>query len=109
MTEPTNEPAACALPEEEYRARRADVLTGLARKITAVDELDDGYRLRFPYTASLIEELAKFIIRERECCGFFRFTLEVESNGGPVWLALTGPAEAKKMIGSFLAAAGRTR
>ena len=35
--------------------------------------------------------------------------VEVKSNDGPVWLALTGPAEAKKMIGSFLAAAGRTR
>ena len=45
----------------------------------------------FPNEAEFISRIAEFISNERLCCPFLRFTLNVNSNQGPVSLSLTGP------------------
>ena len=41
---------------------------------------------------------AEFITRERLCCPFYTFTLELEPAGGALWLRLTGAEGAKAVL-----------
>jgi len=72
----------------------------LGGRILERRELSDGYAFRFAAEAGAIAELAEWIGLERMCCPFLRFSVEVEPNGGPVWLKLTGGAQVKAFVGS---------
>lgn len=61
-------------------------------------ELPDGYAFRLPNDATLLLKTAAFIMRERLCCPFFGFGVEVEPEGGPLWLRLTGGDAIKAFI-----------
>lgn len=61
----------------------------LSEAATASRELADGLEFRFP--AEEYEAVMHFIARERLCCPFLRFTIEVSPARGPVWLRMTGP------------------
>lgn len=62
------------------------------------EELPDGYRWRFPAEPSHLLTLAEFISLERLCCPFFAFALELEADGGPLWLRLTGREGVKDFL-----------
>lgn len=86
-------PLACvpgAIPAGE-RAAHFERLTRLfTTAVREKRELPDGYAYRFD--AEAFEELAAWMTRERRCCPFLRFTLELTPNDGPIWVTLTGPA-----------------
>lgn len=63
----------------------------LLARVVGFDELPDGYVLQLPPETELIQKAGTFASRERLCCRFLRFELEVEPEQGPVWLRLTGP------------------
>lgn len=63
-------------------------------------ELPNGYRYRLTDDDTIISTVAGFIARERRCCPFFTFALEVEAPPGGTWLQLTGPEGAKEIIAS---------
>ena len=46
----------------------------------------------------LIAKLSEFISLEKLCCPFLKFVIEVEAEGGPVWLRLTGREGVKAFI-----------
>jgi hypothetical protein len=98
MSEHTNAPESCVLPEVELRARRAELDRTLATKIVEVRELADGYALRFDPAPTLVEDLGRFIEIERACCAFLTFTLRVAKDAGPIELELTGSAQAKTFL-----------
>ncbi len=89
---------ACSLTAEQLAARRAELTRDLRPKILEVTELADGFALRFGPEGTIVEELARFIVFERQCCSFFTFGLEVQGGDGPVTLRLSGPAETKEML-----------
>jgi len=62
--------------------------------------LPDGYRFRLPADSTMLVNVAEYISNERLCCAFLRFTVEVEPNGGPFWLCLTGGEGVKEYIRS---------
>jgi hypothetical protein len=78
-----------AIPDEE-RERHRQVSEHLLTAIDDVEEASNGYRLRLPADGETIRRAAAFVSRERLCCPFFDFILEVGREGGPVWLALSG-------------------
>lgn len=84
-------PIACELSDAELRARGADLLPGLVRRATARVPLPDGYRWVFTPTEGLLAEVARVVDTERRCCRFLRFSVEIEADGGPVSLRVTGP------------------
>jgi hypothetical protein len=86
-----------AIPEDE-RDRHTEVATNLFESIAAVEELSEGYAFRLPSEPSVLAQAGEFIARERLCCPFFQFDLEVEANQGPVRLTLTGDASVKQYI-----------
>ena len=99
-----NQVLACdltAIPPDVREAHvvRAPQLFTLAQE---VQELQDGFAIRFLNEPGRFMEIAKFIENDRLCCPFFRFGLEVEPNGGPLWLRLTGGEGVKEMLRATL-------
>lgn len=67
-----------------------------------VQELPNGYAIRFANEPSRFMAIAKFIENERLCCPFFNFGLEIEPNSGPLWLRLTGGEGVKEILQTTL-------
>ena len=86
-----------AIPLEQ---RQAHLTTSkdLFSRIEEFRELADGYEFRFVSGPDLIVKLAEFISLEKLCCPFLNFAIEVEAEGGPVWLRLTGREAVKAFI-----------
>lgn len=83
-------PLECGLPDEAFRTRAREVYSDFVAGLEQLEELPDGYALRFPGSEAWIDKLLGFIVTERDCCPFFTFELAFEARGGPVWLRLRG-------------------
>jgi hypothetical protein len=70
----------------------------LFESVREIRELTNGYAFRFDYQDEVLTKLAEFISLERLCCPFFGFVIEVEPEGGDVWLHLTGREGVKAFI-----------
>jgi hypothetical protein len=68
-----------------------------------VDELEDGYELRFPGSAEWAIKLTEFIASERECCPFFAFELALEPGTGPIRMRVRGPEGVKDLFAEMVA------
>lgn len=66
--------------------------------IVEVHELADGYALGCRQDETLWMKAAQFVDRERRCCPFFTFGLELDNQTDTVWLQLTGPEGVKEFI-----------
>jgi hypothetical protein len=88
---------ACSLTASERQQRGQD-FEHLLAGAEDVEELAEGYALKFPGTTSWVMSAAELIVAERACCPFFSFALTFEPNGGSVWLHITGPDDVKEGI-----------
>lgn len=91
---------ACDLSalEEDERMEHRDTAEVVFEAIEEHRELPDGYAFRLPSDTQIITYAGAFISRERLCCPFFNFTLEVTPEQGPVWLKLTGREGVKEYV-----------
>jgi hypothetical protein len=71
-------------------------LTRRLMDVAEIRELADGFAFHFP--ADEYEAVTQFIGRERLCCPFLTFTLEIPQESGPLVLRLTGPDGIKDFI-----------
>jgi hypothetical protein len=83
-------PISCTLSSTEL-VRRREILAALRDECVEVRKIDNGVSLRFAPGAGTLARLAEVIDLERQCCRFLRFRLDVEPDGGPVRLDVTGP------------------
>ena len=90
-------PLACTLTESEQVTRKEEIVD-LFKHVLQVNELADGYALRFPGSDGWANRLLQFITFERGCCPFFTFELAFEAKQGPIWLHLRGPEGVKAII-----------
>lgn len=93
-------PIACDMSAIEP-ARRAEHLATareVFRAATMIRELPDGYAFQLSNEPDILVKTAQFISLERLCCPFLRFVLEVEAEGRPVRLRLTGREGVKEFI-----------
>ena len=99
MTE-TESPFACDMSAIAADQRGAHLATieELFRAVESIRELPNGYGVRLPNESDGLLTAAKFIALERLCCPFFDFNLEIEREGGAVWLSLTGREGVKPFI-----------
>jgi hypothetical protein len=75
----------------ETRKRHFDELGPELRSLRkAVRELPDGYEFQFPADPKTIALVAEWAAAERLCCPFFDIQLQMEPEGGPFWLHVTG-------------------
>ncbi len=93
-------PVFCSLSAETLATRRADLLSGLARRALVREDVDDGLRLVFAPDA--IPAIAAAIDAERRCCRFLRFNMTVEPGGGPVRLTLSGPPGTREFLAAIV-------
>ncbi len=106
MDRPETTPLACdmtALAPEE-RDRRQTLVAQLHASTQEIQERRDGYAFRYP--TALLLTAAAFVALERRCCPFFHFALDVESDDGPLWLAITGQEGVKAFIAAELGLVG---
>jgi hypothetical protein len=68
----------------------------MSEVVENITELPDGFVFRFP--AGEYDAVAEFVGRERLCCSFLTFTLDVMPDREPLLLRLTGPAGVKDFI-----------
>ena len=93
-------PIACdmaAIPADQRHAHLA-TSKDLFSRIEEFRELENGYEFRFTDAPDLLVKLGEFILLEKLCCPFLNFVVEVEQEGGPVWLRLTGREGVKAFI-----------
>jgi hypothetical protein len=95
-------PIICSLTPEALRARREGLLSDLLRRADAQEELPNGLRLRFPAADGTLSTLATTIEAERHCCRFLRFGIDVEPDGGPIFLELSGPPGTREFVTALL-------
>ncbi len=95
-----SQPFACSLTAltAEQRKRHAELAKTLKESVKEIQELPDGYAFRLPDDTKTILATAEFISYEKLCCPFFKFNLEIESNGKPMWLRLTGREGVKQFL-----------
>lgn len=85
-------PFACdmtAIPTEQRSAHHALIRHLMTEAVEEIRELPDGLSFRFPTRE--YDAIAEFMGRERLCCPFLTFALELAPDQGPVTLRLTGP------------------
>ena len=97
-------PIVCTLSETERASWREQTVETLFKAAEQVEELADGYGVRFPGGGDWPTRLLAFTAAERECCRFFRFELAFEPDLGPIWLRLRGPEGVKSFLHSWLEA-----
>ena len=72
--------------------------TQLVEAVQSIQEVKNGYAFSFPNETDFISRIAEFIARERLCCPFLKFTLNVVSNSEPVSLSLIGPVGTQEFL-----------
>ena len=82
----------------EQRARYRHVTQQMRATTPVIEELSDGYALRFNVDPSLCLIVAEFMTLERLCCPFLDLTLELVREGGPMQLKLTGREGVKQFL-----------
>ena len=93
-------PIACDLSalDEDSRREHEQVAEHLLRSVVEACEEDQGYAFRLPADTQTISAAGQFIARERLCCPFFDFALEIPREYGSVWLRLSGREGVKPYI-----------
>lgn len=80
----------------QERERHFIVVHPLFQSVQEVRELPDGYG--FHWDVANWMPAAEFISRERLCCPFFSYKLELESGNKSFWLHITGQKGVKEFI-----------
>jgi hypothetical protein len=93
-------PFACVMDAIEPSKRQQHIATAMSvfTAVKEVRELSNGYRFRLPNESEMLRKVGDFIALEKFCCPFFDFMLQVEREGGTVWLQLTGREGVKSFI-----------
>ena len=99
-------PLACTLSREEQRERGVEIAMLLREGRPVSRKTPDGYVLQFPGELIWAERLFGFIMREHECCPFFRFALVIAPGQGPIELQIGGPEGSTNFVGELLAQTG---
>ncbi len=93
-------PIACDLSalDSEALNKHKRVSETVLGSVTEIRERPDGYAFRLPTETEMIRKAATFVARERQCCPFFDFTIEMERDNGPVWLSISGRGGVKQYV-----------
>jgi hypothetical protein len=93
-------PIACDMSAIEPGRREQHITTGreVFGAITEIRELPNGYAFHLSAEPDGLVKTAEFISLEKLCCPFLGFVIEVEPEGGPLWLRLTGREGVKAFI-----------
>jgi hypothetical protein len=89
---------SCSLSNSEMIERKTFLTNGLAKKISEINELKDGYDLIFKESDDFSNELLDFINFERKCCSNFTYALIFEPNNKATHLQIYGSKSIKNEL-----------
>lgn len=84
------------IPTERRAAHHALIRRLMTQAVEEIRELPDGLSFRFP--AREYDAVTEFVGRERLCCPFLKFTLDLAPDQGLLMLRLTGADGVKDFI-----------
>jgi hypothetical protein len=85
-----------AIPVADRPAHHKLIRRLMHEGVEDIHELPDGFAFRF--SADEYQAVTEFVARERLCCPFLTFTLELLPEQGPLILRLTGAEGVKEFI-----------
>tara|TARA_B100000676_G_scaffold302353_1_gene351133 strand:- start:3868 stop:4227 length:360 start_codon:yes stop_codon:yes gene_type:complete len=88
--------------KEDATDKREQLLNIVLDSIKHVAETESGYLLKFGTDQEDMVLISDWLLTEKICNPFLRFTLHVESNNGPISVELSGPAGTKDFLESTL-------
>ena len=94
----TTPPVACTLTPGEMHCQAAELLPGLTARAESGEWTEIGMELRFIPTSANLAAVTKAIDRERECCAFLTFRLDVPAVHGEFVLAVSGPTGTREFL-----------
>ena len=73
-------PFACNMSaiEPSMRDKHIEKIKEVFQTVLEINELPDGFAFILPNESSLLIDLMTFIEKERLCCPFFKFRIEIE-------------------------------
>src|SRR5689334_14744362 len=94
-------PIVCTLSQADFQDRRQTIIETFRSMQVEVSELSDGYSFSFTASSEALQRVAQLVDLERQCCSFLRYAIVVEPAQSVIRLEVTGPAEARKLIGEY--------
>ena len=91
-------PIACTLTPEQLRCEAAELLPGLCSRADAREWSSSGIQLTFAPLSEHLQTIARIVDRERACCAFLTFNLEIPAGGAPFVLGVSGPSGTKEFL-----------
>src|SRR6185436_3159398 len=91
-------PIVCTLTESELQERRQTILSAARNAVLETTSIANGYTYEFALSPQILEQLARLVELERQCCRFLDFQIIVEAAAERVRLEVTGPPAAKALI-----------
>jgi hypothetical protein len=92
----TQIPIACTLSAAEQSTRGDEWRQFLVKNVAEVIRTGSSARLRLVHGNDVIASAVDLARREKACCAFFEFELELLTD--EVWLRVTAPAEAATIL-----------
>lgn len=100
MNKNEDQPFFCdltAIPAD-MREKHLAAIPAIFQTAQAVQDLPNGLAFRFQNEHGRFRSLADFIEYEQLCCPFEGLAIEIEPNGGSIWLRLTGGEGYKEFL-----------
>jgi hypothetical protein len=98
----TSQAVACTLTAEQQRCESEALLPGLAARATTTEWTSSGIRFSFLPSSDTIEAISMVIDRERKCCSFLDFQLNIPAGGNAFLLELRGPPGTREFLSELL-------
>ena len=80
------------------RVRHTANTLRLKTAVVETQEAERSLRFRLSDESMDLTALAEWVRLERRCCPFFTFKIDMEGDGGPTWLTLSGESGVKEFI-----------
>ena len=80
------------------RCQASVLLPGLSLRADRGEWLDQGIRLWFTPTSENLEAIVRTVDKERDCCAFLDFQLDVPHGNAAIKLEISGPAGTRDFL-----------
>ena len=91
-------PIACTLTADQQRCHADELLPRLGTRAVRREWVTRGVRLSFAPTPENFDAIAQTVARERQCCAFLEFRLDVPAAQGEFSLLILGPDGTREFL-----------
>ena len=85
-------------PDPSLSLRRQMLVSSLFKYVAEIQEIEDGYTIKFRRSELLVSRIADYIVFEGQHSPQLAFVLVAKQDGGALWLQVRGPESEKEHI-----------